>query len=137
VTAKTPLATLLVVDDEPQLLRLVTRVLERAGYRVLEAKDGAEAVAQFVEHEGQIDAVILDVVIPPNGALEVMHALYARRPDLGVILSSGDLPPANLQAELDKRGGRFLRKPYKPPALIREVTELFESEASSGGSARA
>jgi two-component system KDP operon response regulator KdpE/two-component system response regulator VicR len=130
VAPEKKLATLLVVDDEPHLLRLVTRVLERAHYRVLSAKNGDEALTVFDENASQIAGVILDVVIPPNGALEVMQALHARRPDLPVMLSSGDIPPDDLQVELDAHSGRFLRKPYSPTVLLREVTELFDSTSA-------
>ncbi|MFP8872251.1 MAG: response regulator, partial [Myxococcota bacterium] len=63
-------ATILIVDDEPALLRLVTRVLEREGYTTLSAKTGDEAIVTFDKHLDEIDGVILDIVIPPNGVEE-------------------------------------------------------------------
>jgi len=118
--------TVLLVDDEPQLLRLMARVFTRAGYRVLEAPDGDRALA-ICEDETlreQIDVVVLDVIIPPAGAAPVVEGLLARRPDLGLVLVSGDQPPAALTARLEAHGGIFLRKPFAPRALLESVASL-------------
>lgn len=116
-------ATILVVDDEPPLLRLVTRVLDRHGFNVLSATDGGEAIDLFDKHLDTIDAVLLDLVIPPNGGAEVMDHMIAARGDLVLILSSGDSPEPELIARLKSNGGAFLRKPFMPKVLI----ELLET----------
>ena len=77
----------------------------------------------------QLNGRPIDVMIPPNGAGEIMRALDARRPDLRLMLSSGDYLDEDLKSQLAARGGRFLRKPYAPPVLLREVTEFFGSAA--------
>jgi two-component system cell cycle sensor histidine kinase/response regulator CckA len=117
-------ATLLVVDDEPSLLRLLARVLERQGYTLLTASDGIEAIDLFDQHLAAIDGVILDVVIPPNGIGEVLEHMVSARSDLAVILSSGDVPDPAVSERLRKHGGVFLRKPFLPKALL----HLVESE---------
>lgn len=119
--------TILVVDDEPALLRLVVRVLERQSYTTLSAQAGDEAIALFDKHRDDIDGVILDVVIPPNGGGEVLDHIVTSRPDLMVILSSGDEPDPSLAARIRDHGGVFLRKPFLPKALI----ELVESGLAS------
>ena len=123
MTAEASDATILVVDDEPALLRLVVRVLERQRYTVLQAGAGDEAISLFDEHKDTIDGVVLDVVIPPNGVREVLDHMISERPDLMVILSSGDEPEDSLSARIREHGGVFLRKPFLPKALI----ELVES----------
>ena len=86
--------TALIVDDEDQLLRLMVRVLERAGYGTWSARDGVEALRLFHEHASEIDLVLLDVIHPPGaGAIDLLPALLAQRPDLDVILTSGDVLP--------------------------------------------
>lgn len=125
-------ATLLVVDDEPSLLRLLTRVLERQGYILLTASDGNQAIDLFDKHLETIDGVVLDVVIPPNGIGEVLQHMVSARSDLAVILSSGDAPDPALSACLETHGGAFLRKPFLPKALL----QLVESELRAKHSVR-
>jgi hypothetical protein len=120
-------ATILVVDDEPQLLRLMVRVLEREQHKVLSARDGEEAVALFDQHRDEIDAVILDVIIPPDGARPVLAQLRERNPGLRLLLSSGDELDAGLRSEMEALGGRFLRKPYVPSTLLEILGELLSS----------
>jgi len=112
--------TALIVDDEDQLLRLMVRVLERAGYTTWSARDGAEALRVFYEHASEIDLVLLDVLLPPGaGAADLLPALLVERPNLDVILTSGDVLPESLDKMLSSIGGRFLRKPFTPKALVR------------------
>jgi two-component system cell cycle sensor histidine kinase/response regulator CckA len=118
--------TILVVDDEPHLLRLLVRVLERAKFRVLPAQDGSEALDLLEKHVSEIDAVILDVIIPPNGAGEVMKAIQEADPEIRLLLSSGDQLAPALQYDLEASGGRFLRKPYVPKTLLHETQELLK-----------
>ena len=116
--------TLLIADDEPQLLRLLVRVFERAGFRVLPAADGALAIAIFEEHAREVCAAVLDVLIPPGGVAEILDALHATRPGLGVVLTSGDEIGSDLRSRLDACRGRFLRKPFSLEALVAAVGEV-------------
>jgi len=116
---KSPRAAL-IVDDEDQLLRLMVRLLEGAGFRVLAARDGIEARQFFHEHAAEIDLALIDVIHPPDaGAADLMPQLLALRPDLDVILTSGDALPEALEEKLASVGGRFLRKPFSPKTLLR------------------
>jgi len=116
--------TVLLVDDEPQLLRLVGRVLERAGFTVLSARDGREALEVFEAHRDEIDLAILDVLVPPNGIEEVLRVMLAQREDLRVILASGDELSDSLRELLRGAGGAFLRKPFVPKGLLRVIEEV-------------
>jgi DNA-binding NtrC family response regulator len=116
-------ATILIVDDEPALLRLVTRVLEREGYKTLSAKAGDEAIVTFDKHFEEIDGVILDIVIPPNGVEEVFDHMMAARPGLMVVFVSGDEPDYALAKKIQLHGGVFLRKPFLPTALLELVVQ--------------
>jgi DNA-binding NtrC family response regulator len=130
-------ATILVVDDEPSLLRLLTRVLERRGYTVLTASDGDRAIDVFDKHLESIDGAILDVVIPPNGIGEVLQHMVSARSDLVVILSSGDAPDPSVRDQLETHGGTFLRKPFLPKALLQLVeSELQAKRAVARGASR-
>jgi DNA-binding NtrC family response regulator len=118
-------ATILIVDDEPALLRLVTRVLEREGYRTLSAKAGDEAIVVFDKYRDEIDGVILDIVIPPNGVEEVFDHMMAARPGLGVgvVFVSGDEPEYALAEKIELHGAVFLRKPFLPTVLVKLVVQ--------------
>ena len=119
--------TLLIVDDEPHLLRLFVRIFEREGFRVLTAVEGDAAIALFGAHSAEIVALVLDVIIPPRGAAEVLDAISSQKPGLGVVLISGDQLDAPLDARIAEGGGVFLRKPFLPnilTAAVRRVSGL-------------
>lgn len=125
--------TILLADDEPQLLRLLRRVLEREGYRVLTAEDGDEAVALFEKHADEIDLLVLDVIIPPGGAGAVLDLVLEQRPDLQLILVSGDLLDPALRARLEETGGLFVRKPFLPRTFTATVREITGPPTDAGG----
>lgn len=109
-------STVLVVEDEPQILRLLTRLLQRWGFRVLAASDGEQALAWLAAPPIPIAAAFLDVLIPPDGVEPLLSRIAGLGEDVGIVLNSGDeLPPA-LRARLEALGGVFLRKPFSPDA---------------------
>ena len=119
--------TLLVVDDQPQLRRLLTRLFERRGCRVWSAGDGHEAARLFEEHRDEIDVAVLDVLIPPDGAGALLSRLSGLRDDVGWILTSGAELLPDLRDRLAALGGVFLRKPFSPEeahAAVRRVTPV-------------
>jgi DNA-binding NtrC family response regulator len=128
MTTAPPERTALIVDDEDTLLRLMTRVLEKENVRVLAAQDAASARALFDAHEGEIDLLVLDVMLPDgDGAETLLPEFVARRPTVRVVVASGDEPPEAVTAELTRIGGHFLRKPFAPKDLIRLVREASPS----------
>jgi DNA-binding response OmpR family regulator len=117
--------TVLVADDEAMLLSLVDNVLRRAGFQVVTATTGAEALEAFREDPAAIGAVLIDAGIPPAGAAaETLRSMLALRDDIGVVVSSGDFPDDELQELLASCGGRFLRKPFDPETLISAVSAV-------------
>lgn len=116
--------SVLVVDDDEQLLRLMVRLLEGAGHRTRTATNLPDALALFEASAPEIDLVLLDVQLAPGGgAAELLPLLQARAPGLEVVLISGDALPEPLEQMLAARGGRFLRKPFAPKSLLRLVSE--------------
>ena len=118
--------TVLIVDDEPQLLRLLGRVFERAGFCVLSAADGDSAVTLLGEQSGAIDILLLDVVIPPQGARSVLEALPEAKRAPELVLASGDSLEPELEALLEERNGVFLRKPFSPTQSLETVRKMLE-----------
>ncbi len=125
--------TILVVDDEPPLLRLLARVLEKQGHAVLTAADGDEAINLFDRHRDAIGGVVLDIVIPPRGATEVFDHMVSARDDLALIVSSGDVPGSSMKTRMETHGAVFLRKPFLPKALIELVEARIGARRNSPG----
>ncbi len=125
-SSKTGSATILVVDDDLVFTRLMVRVLEREGYHVLTAHNGDTAIALYTERPGEIAVVLLDLIIPPKGGLEVLEALLRLRPDLPLVLTSGDTPDEAVRKRLVECGGCFLGKPFHPRALLREIGRALD-----------
>ncbi|MFN7972564.1 MAG: PAS domain S-box protein [Acidobacteriota bacterium] len=82
-------ATILLVEDDPEVRGLASRILTRGGYRVLEASNGSEAVDASSVHRGAIDAVVSDIVMPGLPCLEMIERLRRQRPGIPVLLVSG------------------------------------------------
>ncbi len=114
----------LVVDDEPQLLRLLVRVLERRGFGTFQAQDADEAAALFEAHVDEIHAVLLDVVIPPAGVEPLLSRITTLRDDVGIVLASGQELAPSLEERLEALGGVFLRKPFSPEAVEAAVNRV-------------
>lgn len=127
--------TVLVADDEDQLLRLIVRLVEKDGGRALAAATANEARDLFAEYRETIDAVLLDVSMQEgDGAQKLLPEFRAARPDLNVIVTSGDALPTALADDLEEAGGHFLRKPFAPRALSRLLDEVMAGEQASSGS---
>ena len=110
----------LVVEDETVLARLSTRILERAGYAVAVAADGAEALDRLGDPTTPIDVVLLDMTLPPGVAgADVYQAVERLRPGVPVVVSTG-WSAEDVDARIKGYAG-FLQKPYHPDALLAAI----------------
>jgi CheY-like chemotaxis protein len=117
--------TILVVEDNAGLRRIVVRQLGEAGYRVLEAPD-AEAAMTIIESPEPIHLLLTDVVMP--GAMDgrdLARIAAARRPSLRTLLTSG-FPDARWSSTASRTGNRLLSKPYRKEELRRAVREVLD-----------
>jgi PAS domain S-box-containing protein len=112
----------LLAEDEPAVRDLAVRVLEGAGYQVLVAVDGEDAVRVFEHNAAAIELAILDVVMPRCSGLEAYQRISAARPDLPVLFCSGYAGMGN-QRDPFPEGLALLTKPYTPDELLRAVRE--------------
>ncbi len=120
------LMTVLVVDDEPLQLDLMRRVLEKAGFRVLAAGSGPDAIRVFESVQGEIDLLVSDVVMPGMEGPELAARLRERKRGLRVLFVSGFLAQYEWVAYgADADHQRLLAKPFSPSILIREVNEVL------------
>jgi len=118
-------AVVLYVEDEPLVRKLVARCLEGAGYRVLSARGGDEALDLFREHRDTIEVLITDVVMPRIGGAKLAEMLLADRPDLAVVFVSGYAEDALGDAFQPGESVHFLGKPFAPPELLEIVSRII------------
>jgi signal transduction histidine kinase/CheY-like chemotaxis protein len=118
--------TILVVDDDETIRRGLTRSLKRAGYHVLSACDGEDALRVVEAYDGLIDVAISDVHMPGMGGWKLMAALLQRDPDIKPLLMSNDSAPELARAGLVLRKAAFLRKPFEEAALLALVESLLQ-----------
>jgi DNA-binding NtrC family response regulator len=130
VVAEAALTPVLVADDEEQLLHLCGRVLGRQGYAVLPARSGEEALSLFNRHRADIQVVVIDATISPQGALPVLEEIARLGQEVGVVFTGGDELQGPLRELLLANEGVFLRKPFPASALIRAVEDSQIREGS-------
>lgn len=128
--AQKPLAcgteTILLVEDEEALRAMASTVLRQAGYRVLEAGQGTEALRLAEQHPEPIHLLITDVVMPEMGGRELVERLCQQRPDLKVLYLSGYTDDAVVRHGVLQEGMAFLQKPFKLAALTSKVRQVLE-----------
>lgn len=113
--------TILLVEDEPAVRQLFAQALSRAGYRVLEARNGQEAIKVFDQHGDSIDLLLTDMRMPYMGGAELAHLLRARRLTLKLICISGY--PGTIGPDL---AADFLAKPFSRDELLKKVREVLD-----------
>jgi CheY-like chemotaxis protein len=125
--------TLLVVEDEGGAREVTARLLEQAGFQVLEAGDGPEAVELFRRRGPEVEAVLLDLTMPGMNGEEVFQALRQLRPDVPVLLMSGfdEQSVTGRFAGEDLDG--FLLKPYRVDDLLGAVHRALARRRKGAG----
>jgi signal transduction histidine kinase/CheY-like chemotaxis protein len=119
-------ATVLVVDDEDIIRSLMKRTLEGAGYSVLLARNGREALDALARHRGAVDLVLSDLVMPVMGGRELANRLTADYPDLPVVWMSGHPRDTAPVSGNGRERGSFLQKPLSPEILVETVGRALE-----------
>ena len=115
--------TVLVVEDEEPVRKLVRKILEEDGYQVLEAINGGEALMTIDESQGEVDLVLIDVVMPGVGGPELITRLRETRPGLRVLYMSG-YTDRTVPLEQDA-GAAFIQKPFTPAQLGQKLREVL------------
>jgi CheY-like chemotaxis protein len=131
--SRQPSATILLAEDNDNLRNLLQRTLEGVGFSVLSAADGAKALRLCQQHEGTIDLVVSDIVMPRPNGLELSERIRAARPEAKFLFITGfgDLFPE--LRERIKHGAYILEKPFLPSELLRKVEDaLNQGKAATG-----
>jgi PAS domain S-box-containing protein len=118
--------TVLLVEDEDGVRALTRHVLAECGYLVLEARDGVDAMRMAARHEGPIDLLITDVVMPRLGGRATAVRLRADRPSLRVLYVSGYTDDAVVRHGILEAEVHFLQKPFTPLALAVKVRQVLD-----------
>ncbi len=119
--------TVLLVEDQMDVLRVMRRGLEALGYTVLAAKGGPEALALAGRHEGTIHLLVTDVVMPGMNGRDLALGLAATRPDTMVLYVSGYPDQSVVHQGLLAPGLAFLQKPFAPDALARKIRDVLKT----------
>jgi signal transduction histidine kinase/CheY-like chemotaxis protein len=119
--------TVLVVDDEPTLRQLAERSLEQAGYRVITAANGVEALERLATATGEIDMLVTDLVMPVMGGRELVEKIAARGMSLRVLYLSGYTDDEVMRRGLLEPGCAFLAKPFGLDVFMDKVREVLDA----------
>ncbi len=119
-------AVILLVEDEPAILRVTARMLERVGYAVLAAGTPGEAVALAENHDGPIDLLLTDVVMPEMNGRELVQLIAVRRPGLKHLYMSGYTAEVIAHHGVVDTGVQFIAKPFSAAALTAAVERALE-----------
>ena len=124
--------TVLVIEDDPDVRRVVRRSLEADGYVVLEADDGQSGLDLIERHTGRLDLVLTDLDMPRIDGITVAEVLAVLRPLLAVVCMSGGMGDRELIERLGPTPGAFLAKPFTSENLAHVIAdELARSQELS------
>jgi CheY-like chemotaxis protein len=118
--------TVLLVDDEEMIIDVGKQLLKKLGYKVLIARSGEDAIGFFSENKGEIDIVILDMIMPGMGGGETFDRLKDIDPDVRALLSSGYSIDGRATEILNRGCKGFLQKPFNMKALSQKLREVLE-----------
>ncbi len=122
--------TVLLVEDEVSLRSMIRGVLESNGYRVLDARNGEDALVVSQQHRGPIHLLLTDVVMPQMGGRDLADHLAPLYREMKVLYMSGYTDDAIVHHGVLNPGTAFLQKPFTPAALARKVREVLDAPAN-------
>jgi len=121
--------TILLVEDEDSVRELAREVLETRGYHILEAENGVEALRKAAAHEGPIQLLVTDVVMPRMGGGELAERLAGMRPDVKVLFVSGYTDDSIVRHGVRERASAFLQKPFTLEGFVARVRQVLDARA--------
>lgn len=123
--------TVLLVDDDAALCDFGATVLRRSGYEVLTAHGGLDALRLAADHQGPIDLLVTDVIMPGVGGRELAWRLTDARPGVRVLFVSGYVDAENVGEGLNLGEAGFILKPFTAEQLVAAMRDLLHSDEES------
>jgi CheY-like chemotaxis protein len=120
--------TVLIVEDEAEVRDMLTKLIRRAGYGVVTASDGLEALAIVERNEQPIDVLVSDVVMPHMSGIDLAEQMAELRPNVGIVLLSGYTAETLDLEQAMQRGARFVPKPVPSGELRRAISEVIATK---------
>jgi CheY-like chemotaxis protein len=124
--AHTGSETILVVEDEPDVRKIVCQLLATGGYKVLEASGPADALALFGQYRGHIDLLLTDVIMPEMNGRELYEQIALLDPAIKILYMSGYTNGVIDDGGILPDGVNFLPKPFLPDALMTTVRRILD-----------
>lgn len=116
----------LIAEDDIYVRKLIKDLLERYGYRVIEAMDGEDAIKIFTENKDKIQLILLDQVMPKKGGREAYEEIKKIRPKIKALFTSGYPTYVIPEKSLVAQGLNFVSKPFSPNDLLRRIREILD-----------
>ncbi|HLY73287.1 MAG TPA: response regulator, partial [Planctomycetota bacterium] len=121
--------TILLVEDDATVRTLARVVLERYGYKVIEAWNGQEALKRTLDHISRIDLMVTDVVMPGMNGLNLIEEFSPKFPDADILIMSGYTHTGITDTEIRRKGLSYIQKPFAPEALAARVRDILDRRA--------
>lgn len=118
--------TILLAEDEPSIRKLIAKILISAGYNVIQAEDGIDALEKAEQSSGKIDMLLTDLVMPRMGGKELYDKLMEKRRGIRVLYISGYTDNVIVHNFVMQDGVNFLQKPFRPQELLQKIRKVFE-----------
>ena len=132
-TARPSGETILLVEDDPLIRRLIRHMLQGQGYQLLEAYHGPAALSLAEDHRGPIDLLVTDVVMPQMDGFTLGERLVESHPETRVLFLSGYADQsARVRDALKKVGSAFLPKPFTQSGLLQKIRVQLDTAAGRG-----
>ena len=123
--------TILIVDDQETVWDFLIEALQKLGYSVLLAENGLDAVEIYENNPGQIDLVLLDMIMPHQGGHTTFYKLKELDPDVCVLLSSGFVSHDEVDDLLANGAAGFLPKPHRIATMATEIRRILDERKKS------
>ena len=120
---------ILIVEDEEEVRKLAGKILERQGYRILEASQGDDALRISERHGGPIDLILVDVIMPGMSCSELAKHLKSPHPKMKVLYMSGYTDNAIVRHGVLEKGVNYIQKPFTMEGLARKVREVLDKDS--------
>ena len=118
--------TVLVAEDDEAVRTIIKAILERSGYKIIEAVDGKDAVIRFKENKDKINIIILDVIMPKKNGKMAYDEIKELFPEIKAIFTSGHTTELIDKKGVLEEGINFIPKPVSPNELLRKVREVLD-----------